>query len=72
MSKIEVYLTQWCPYCARARQLLGEKGQAWTEIDIEAEPGRRAMRCRDQPMRLSLSRTRIENGLALEVTKARS
>jgi glutaredoxin 3 len=37
-----MYTTGWCPYCARARALLERKGAAWTEIDVEAEPARRA------------------------------
>jgi glutaredoxin 3 len=37
--KVEMYATQWCPYCARARTLLNEKGVAFTEIDIESAPG---------------------------------
>jgi glutaredoxin 3 len=39
---ITMYATGWCPYCARARALLERKRAAWTEIDIEAEPERRA------------------------------
>lgn len=39
---ITMYTSGWCPYCARARALLERKGLRWTEIDIEAEPGRRA------------------------------
>jgi glutaredoxin 3 len=37
-----MYATGWCPYCARARALLERKGASWTEVDVEAEPGRRA------------------------------
>jgi glutaredoxin 3 len=37
-----MYTTGWCPYCARARALLERKGAHWTEIDVEAEPARRA------------------------------
>jgi len=37
-----MYTTSWCPYCARARSLLEEKGVAITEIDIDAVPGARA------------------------------
>ncbi|MBS0394272.1 MAG: glutaredoxin 3 [Proteobacteria bacterium] len=37
-----MYATGWCPYCARARALLERKGVSWTEIDVEAEPARRA------------------------------
>ncbi len=39
---ITMYATGWCPYCARARALLERKGVAWTEVDVEAEPERRA------------------------------
>jgi thioredoxin reductase (NADPH) len=42
MPQIEMYTKSWCPYCDRAKHLLREKGQSWTEIDIEAEPSRRA------------------------------
>jgi glutaredoxin 3 len=37
-----MYVTSWCPYCARARRLLTEKGIRFTEIDIEAQPQARA------------------------------
>jgi glutaredoxin 3 len=37
-----MYATGWCPYCSRARRLLEHKGVEWTEIDVEAEPERRA------------------------------
>ncbi|HEX8756264.1 MAG TPA: glutaredoxin 3 [Steroidobacteraceae bacterium] len=39
--KAVMYATGWCPYCARARQLLARKGVAFEEIDIEATPGAR-------------------------------
>ena len=39
--KAVMYATAWCPYCARARQLLERKGVALEEIDIEARPGAR-------------------------------
>ena len=42
MPSIEMYVTQWCPYCAMAKRLLAEKGREWTEIDVEADSGRRA------------------------------
>lgn len=37
-----MYATGWCPYCSRARALLERKGVAWHEIDVEAEPEKRA------------------------------
>jgi glutaredoxin 3 len=40
--EVKMYATGWCPYCARARALLERKGVQWTEIDVEAEPARRA------------------------------
>jgi glutaredoxin 3 len=41
MAKIQIYTTQWCPYCRMAKALLQQKGQSWEEVDVEAEPGRR-------------------------------
>jgi len=41
MPSIVMYSKSWCPYCDRAKALLREKGQSWTEIDIEADPSRR-------------------------------
>jgi glutaredoxin 3 len=34
MPKIEMYTKQFCPFCSRAKKLLGEKGVAFEEIDI--------------------------------------
>ncbi len=42
MAQVEMYTTGWCPYCAMARALLQRKGVPYTEIDVHAEPGRRA------------------------------
>jgi glutaredoxin 3 len=39
---IEMYATEWCPYCARARRLLQGKGVTWREIDIDRAPQARA------------------------------
>jgi glutaredoxin 3 len=41
MAKVEIYTTQWCGYCARARALLERKGVAYTEYDIEEQSGKR-------------------------------
>jgi glutaredoxin 3 len=40
--KIVMYVTGWCPYCARARAVLHTKGVAVEEIDVEAVPGARS------------------------------
>ncbi|MFO0336381.1 MAG: glutaredoxin 3 [Pseudomonadota bacterium] len=42
MPAVTMYATGWCPYCARARALLDRRGIAWTEIDVESEPAKRA------------------------------
>ena len=45
--KVVMYVTDWCPYCARARSLLEGKGVAIEEVDVELVPGaREEMRAR--------------------------
>ncbi|AUG53574.1 glutaredoxin 3 [Thalassospira marina] len=41
MAKIEVYATDWCPYCKRARKLLDEKHAEYEVIDVMMEPRRK-------------------------------
>ena len=41
-AAVVMYTTGWCPYCARARNLLGRKGVPIEEIDIESAPEKRA------------------------------
>jgi glutaredoxin 3 len=41
-SKIVVYLTGWCPYCARALDLLERKGVTFEAINIDERPEARA------------------------------
>ena len=35
MPKVEIYTTQWCPYCNAAKSLLAEKGVAYDEVNAE-------------------------------------
>lgn len=42
MAQVEMYATMFCPYCARARALFEKKSVAFTEIDLDEQPGRRA------------------------------
>jgi glutaredoxin 3 len=37
-SAVVMYASEWCSYCARARDLLTSKGIAFTEIDVDAVP----------------------------------
>lgn len=41
MPKIIIYTTATCPYCIRAKALLTEKGAAFEEIRVDADPLRR-------------------------------
>ena len=41
MPKIEVYSTNYCPYCVSAKNLLKSKGLEWTEVMVDADPSRR-------------------------------
>ena len=34
MSKVQIYSTNWCPYCDAAKSLLEDKGVAYDEIDV--------------------------------------
>jgi glutaredoxin 3 len=40
--RVEVYSSAWCPYCVRAKRLLQSKGVAFVEIDVDADPEKRA------------------------------
>ena len=37
-TDVLLYITNWCPFCRRAKTLLKEKGVQWKELDIEADP----------------------------------
>jgi glutaredoxin 3 len=39
--EIVMYSTGWCPYCERARALLGRKGLAFREVKIDENPAER-------------------------------
>lgn len=41
MADIDIYTKAWCPYCVRAKGLLKRKGQAFNEINVGDQPGRR-------------------------------
>ena len=43
MKKIEIYTTEWCPYCHAAKSLLEEKGVAYDEVDASDPDIRRVM-----------------------------
>lgn len=41
MAEVEIYSTQSCPYCVRAKRLLEKKGVSYTEIDVSGDPALR-------------------------------
>ncbi|SDS97200.1 glutaredoxin 3 [Pseudomonas oryzae] len=42
MADVVIYSSDYCPYCVRAKQLLGRKGVAFTEIKVDGQPALRA------------------------------
>jgi glutaredoxin 3 len=40
VSKVQIYSTDWCPYCNAAKALLDQKGVPYEEIDV-SDPGTR-------------------------------
>ena len=42
MAEIEIFTREWCGDCARAKLLLRDKGVAFTDVDIDDHPERRA------------------------------
>ncbi|MGE5202103.1 MAG: glutaredoxin 3 [Acidobacteriota bacterium] len=41
MSRVEIYSTLFCPYCARAKSMLERKGVAYENIDIIEDTSKR-------------------------------
>jgi glutaredoxin 3 len=41
LARVEVYTTQFCPFCVRAKSLLKQKGVAFEEIDVGDDPALR-------------------------------
>jgi glutaredoxin 3 len=39
--QVTMYSTVWCPYCDRARGLLGRKGVPVVEIKVDEDPAQR-------------------------------
>ena len=35
---VTLYMSGWCPYCQRARDLLTRKNVVFTEVNVEDEP----------------------------------
>lgn len=42
MANVLVYSSDYCPYCIRAKQLLGKKNVAFEEIRVDGKPQVRA------------------------------
>ncbi|SFJ59597.1 glutaredoxin 3 [Celeribacter neptunius] len=42
MQPVTLYTTPICPFCVAAKRLLTSKGVEYTDIDVMADPSRRA------------------------------
>jgi glutaredoxin 3 len=40
-AAVKLYSTRFCPYCTRAKQLLGDKGVEFTDIAVDNNPAQR-------------------------------
>lgn len=61
MAKVEIYTTQLCGYCRRAKMLLNKKGIAFAEYEIDAEPGRREEMVKRRPNARSVPQIFIDD-----------
>jgi glutaredoxin 3 len=41
MARVQIYTKFGCPYCARAKRLLDEKGVDYEEFEVNSVPGKR-------------------------------
>jgi glutaredoxin 3 len=41
MPRVEIYTKFGCPYCARAKRLLEDKGVDYEEYELNSSPGKR-------------------------------
>ncbi len=37
-DNVVMFATSWCPYCAKAREVLKREGVRFTELDLERDP----------------------------------
>lgn len=42
MKQVEIYTTRFCGFCVAAKRLLSQKSVNFSEIDVSAEPNKRA------------------------------
>ncbi len=42
MADVKIYVTDYCPYCVRAKGLLNRKKIPFTEINVEGDDAKRA------------------------------
>jgi len=42
MKQVEIYTTRFCGFCVAAKRLLAKKHVSYSEIDVSAQPQKRA------------------------------
>lgn len=60
MARVEIYTKFGCPYCARAKRLLEEKGVEYEEYEINSMPGKREEMLQRAPGRTTVPQIFIE------------
>ena len=60
VANVEIYTQPWCPYCARAKNLLQRKGVAFREIEAPAGSAARAESARRAAGRTSVPQVFID------------
>ncbi len=41
LSKVQIYTTNYCPYCRAAKSLLDKKGCEYEEINLDSDPDKK-------------------------------
>jgi glutaredoxin 3 len=60
MPEIEIYTQDWCPFCARAKQVFDTRGVAYREIPAERGTAARAEAARRSGGRTSVPQVFID------------
>lgn len=42
MKSVKIYVTEWCPFCVRAKRLLEKKSIPYETVDVDNDPATRA------------------------------
>jgi glutaredoxin 3 len=60
MVKVEIYSSQFCGYCMRAKRLLSQKGVEYLDYDVIEDPDKRAEMLQRAPGRTTVPQIFID------------